>query len=354
MKKIILGVSAGISLIVFLILAYIANHLGQGQLSQTVADRWDAEGGSAQVSCFFSVSATIGVDQIVELEHTVESKLAEVGVFADPEKPTARMWIDAFSASGNIQISTDRASVDAEAIGVGGDFFLFHPVKLLYGSYFSGEDLMQDYCIIDRDAAWQLFGSDNVAGMQVTIGGVPHIVSGVIDREDGRLAEAAGLSSTLVYVSYGTLDTYGYNRGINCYEMVMPEPVDGFTLNFIKEGLPYAEKDIEITDVSGRYSFINRAKLIAKFGTRSMNSKAIIYPYWENIARGYDDILALITLLEILFLLYSVVCSLCLFASYWKHKGWTVHEKMLWLADKAERLWEKVRLRLPRKKDIQD
>ena len=41
---------------------------------------------------------------------------------------------------------------------------------------------MQDYCIIDQDAAWQLFGSNNVAGMTVKIGGIPHIIAGVVER----------------------------------------------------------------------------------------------------------------------------------------------------------------------------
>lgn len=50
---------------------------------------------------------------------------------------------------------------------------MFHPLKLITGSYFSGNDLMQDYCIIDQDAAWQLFGSNDVVGMTVYIGNVP-------------------------------------------------------------------------------------------------------------------------------------------------------------------------------------
>lgn len=54
------------------------------------------------------------------------------------------------------------------------------------GSYFSGSDLMQDHIILDQDSAWQLFGSYDVEGMQVMIGNVPHIVSGVIRREEAK------------------------------------------------------------------------------------------------------------------------------------------------------------------------
>ena len=38
------------------------------------------------------------------------------------------------------------------------------------------------------------------------------------------MEKAAGLTSTVVYVSYETLETYGTSNGINHYEIVMPNP----------------------------------------------------------------------------------------------------------------------------------
>lgn len=101
---------------------------------------------------------------------------------------------------------------------------------------------MQDYCIIDQDAAWQLFGSNDVVGMTVYIGNVPHIVTGVVRRPQGRMEKAAGLTSTVVYVSYETLEAYGTNNGINHYEIVMPNPVDEFAYGKVKEGIGIDEK----------------------------------------------------------------------------------------------------------------
>lgn len=354
MKKLVLGISGGISFLLFLILAVVANRLGQSQDSQTMAQRWSSEGGVSQVSCFFSVNSGISEDRIQEFEHSIDSALADAAVLQESENPSARLWADAYSADGKVTISSDRSSLEADAVGIGGDFFLFHPLKLLSGAYFSGNDLMQDYCIIDQDAAWQLFGSNDVAGMTVYIGGIPHIVTGVVQREEGRLVEAAGLDSTLVYVSYQTLSELGRNNGINHYEIVMPDPVSSFAYNYVKENLGSSEKEAEVIENTSRYSFLSRLKLLPEFGTRSMNGKAIIYPYWENVARGYEDILAVVTLFEMLFLLYAAVLAMVFFIIWWRHKGWTVKGKCLALKDKVERRGERMRARRLAKKGNPD
>lgn len=345
MKKLVWGISGGVSLLLFLILLFVSNHLAKEQDSQTMAERWSEKKDVAQVSCFFSVNSGITEDRIIEFEHTIDSALTDAAVLQESENPGARLWADAYSADGRVTLSSEKTSLEADAIGIGGDFFLFHPLKLLSGSYFSGNDLMQDLCIIDQDAAWQLFGSNNVAGMTVNIGGIPHIVAGVVERPSGRLEEAAGLDSTLVYVSYQTLSELGNCNGINHYEIVMPNPVTSFAENLIRERLGSSEKEAEVLENTSRYSFLSRLKRIPAFGTRSMNGKAIIYPYWENIARGYEDILDVITLFQVLFLLYTAVLVLCLFGSWWKHKGWTLKDKWLFVKDKAERGVEKLRAR---------
>lgn len=96
---------------------------------------------------------------------------------------------------------------------------------------------MQDYVILDRDAAWQLFGSTDVAGMYVNIAGRPHIVIGVVERPAGKLYEAGGLDGIRVYVSLETLTTYGKSNGINHFEIVMPNPVKQYALNYVRENL---------------------------------------------------------------------------------------------------------------------
>ena len=69
----------------------------------------------------------------------------------------------------------------------------------------------------------------------------------------------------------------------------------------------------------------------------------MLYPYWENLARGYEDIIGLITVFMMLFLLYPVVLTILLLAFWWKHKRWTVHDMRVKLQDKIELLVEKRR-----------
>lgn len=311
-----------------------------------MAERWSDKKDVAQVSCFFSVSAGVTADSIEEFEHTIDKALEEASISLETMSngeeisESARLWADAYSAAGRITLNSDRASLTAEAIGIGGDFFLFHPLKLVTGTYFSGNDLMQDYCVIDEDAAWQLFGSNDVVGQLVEIGGIPHMITGVIERPGGRLEEAAGLNSTVVYVSYKTLSELGTDYGINHYEIVMPNPVKGFALKYVQEHIGTDEKQMEVLENTTRYSLLSNLQKLLAFGTRSMNGKAIIYPYWENVARGYEDIIALLTLLVFLFLLYPVILALIWFIRWWRHKGWTLKDAFLMGKDKAELFME--------------
>lgn len=328
-RKFILSLTGVVSFLVFVLLAVVSGILQGKPETQQMAQRWSETGNVAQVSCFFSVNARVTEDSLEEFAHSVDTKLQEASIVSESSNASARMWADAYSANGQITVQSDRGSITVDAIGIGGDFFLFHPLQLLSGSYFSGNDLMQDYCLLDQDAAWKLFGSNDIAGQVVYIGGRAHIVTGVIKHEEGSLYEAAGLDGSQIYVSYETLKTYGSNNGINHYEIVMPNPVEGFAKSYVEEAIGVSESEREIVENSSRYSLLNRIKHIGKLATRSMNGKAIIYPYWENVARAYEDILAILTLFELLFIAYPVVLIIGAVRYWWKHRTWTVKSVLM-------------------------
>lgn len=340
-KKIVFGLTGFAAFCLGIVFICISNHLAGKLDTQKMAQRWAPKGGASQVSCFFSRDANFTEESILYFEHALDKALEEASIVSESENESARLWADAYSATGKVTIMSNKASIEVSAVGVGGDFFLFHPLKLLTGSYFSGSDVMQDYIVIDEDAAWQLFGSNDVAGQLVSISGIPHIIAGVIEREEGRLAEEAGLSASVAYVSYTTLSQYGMDYGLNTYEIVMPNPVTGYAKNYVAENIGIMENEVDIVENSTRYSLASRFKLLMQFGTRSMNGKAIIYPYWENMARGYEDILGLLLVFMALFFLYPTVLLIILIVIAWKHKTWTA--KSVWekVKDKGERLREK-------------
>ncbi len=275
-----------------------------GMYSQRMGVRW-ADSGYSQISCFFSDKSDITEDRINNYHHIVENALTEDSIKAESENE--KQVVSCYSARGNIVIDNNGISIEAKAIGVGGDFFLFHPIKLLQGSYYTSDDIMDDYIIVDEDAAWQLFGSGNIDGMTVYINGVPHIIKGVIRRDSGRINDYAGNNKATVYVSYNTLYKYGTCKEINTFEITLPNPVKSYAYNLIKKKIDIDEENMEVVDNSARYSLESLIKIIADFGSRSMNSKEIVYPYWENAARGYEDIFALLLVVVFIMDLAGVI-----------------------------------------------
>ena len=66
------------------------------------------------------------------------------------------------------------------------------------GAPFSWESLHTDGIVVDEETAWQLFGSNDVEGMQVMIGQVPHFITGVIEKEAGKMIHSAHKLHTMI------------------------------------------------------------------------------------------------------------------------------------------------------------
>lgn len=297
--------SCFLCLLFVLVISLVEGVLQKQLYDQQAAARWSKEKDTAQVSAYFSADAEVEDNYFLGVKHQIDAALQEASILTENEN--ARLWIDALSLHGKVRLKSDRTEVELKAVGVNGDFFQFHPVKLKYGSYFNNDSMMQDNVIIDEETAWQLFGGSDVVGMQVTIAGVPHRIGGVIDRETGRLAEAAGLKQPICYLSLDSLKAYGSGTGQYTYEVLLPNPVSGFALSTLTKQLEGFGEQVELVENSNRYQLMPRLLVLRDFGLRSMSHKGILYPYWENIARGYEDIFALTLLLKILLLLWPII-----------------------------------------------
>lgn len=340
-KQMVFSVITVASLLVFMVLCICSSKMLGGLRDQQTARRWDRDGGAAQVSCFITRGAKVDDFTVKGFEKQLEKALSEAAV--EKENENSRLYADAYSAHGKIKVTSKQSSLETDAIGIGGDFFLFHPLQLVSGRYFSGNDLMKDSVILDEEAAWQLFGSSDIEGMSVIIGNVPHYVSGVIKRPEGRFAKSAGVKSSIIYVSYETLSEYGSSEGISTYEVVAPNPVKGFLANTVREKFGLQENEMQVVENSARYSVESMIPVVLDFGTRSMQNAAIHYPYWENIARGYEDVRAMILFFQFVFLLVPSVIILVFLFIKWKNRTFTAKDVWNYLVDKKDRGLEKIR-----------
>ena len=128
----------------------------------------------AQIACFLPEDGTKTTDEIDQFRRTLEQKLTEASLEAPKN---GSLYCDAWSAEATLNVSGTHGSADVKTVGVGGNFFLFHPLQLRSGSYLSQQDFMQDRVVLDEITAWTLFGSSDVAGMSVTVEGKPCYVA---------------------------------------------------------------------------------------------------------------------------------------------------------------------------------
>lgn len=305
-----------------LLLAALGCFLGIHRLSRLLPSQLEAErwrGASdieyAQISCFLPVDETVTRNQIGAFREAMAKKLHEAALDIDTDD---MLNADAWSCVAKVKASSALGKGDVYATAVGGEFFTFHPITLISGSYITADDLMQDRALLDEETAWLLFGGTDIQGMTFRVNGVPFVVAGVVEREQDFATKRAYTDGMGIFISYDAWVTLNSaasdapaapdaagggaagtaaasaSAGIQCYEVVLPNPVKNYAVGVVREKFPIGRG--EIVNNTERFHTENLWKLIKGFGTRSMQTRGVIYPYWENAARGVEDRAALLLL----------------------------------------------------------
>lgn len=214
-RKMRLWQKAGLFLcIIFWILSFVigifCDRLTARMTDQNFASRWKPDGGSAQISTFISDGARLSEDSIRALTSLLDKSFQEASIALSETQIDngAKLSDICYCGFGMAELSTGEESLSVTAIGVGGDFFNFHPLNLMDGYYFAEDDLMKDRIILDDETAWRLFGSPFITGKIINVGGVPHVIAGVFKRPEGRFYKSSGMGNYLIFVSYDTLCRY--------------------------------------------------------------------------------------------------------------------------------------------------
>ena len=227
--------------LVFWITSFVINivcgRIVRGMEDQTFASRWTQEQEYSQVSAFFSDAAFASDETVEAMRMYLTNKLTSdsYGLSEQEIENGASMFDVSYCGLGMADLSTPEDSVTVTAVGVGGDFFNFHPLDLMSGYYFSEDESMQDRILLDDRTAWRLFGSPYVVGQSVDIGGTPHYIAGVFRAPAKRFYKQSGMGDFLVYISYDSLCKYT-QRGTPSNEG-SPEDMDDTMMDALAPGV---------------------------------------------------------------------------------------------------------------------
>ncbi len=296
-KQLVLTLIIAICAGLYAVLSLIASVFVSSQKVQQSAKYWDTTGKSSMISVFLNSEKALSQTDILMLEYNLDNALVQSAIAAPNED--ARVYTSAYSGKTAYTFYTDRAgSVSLDTYVVGGDFFRFHEHKLINGNYLNTDNVMQDYIVLDKDAAWKLFGAIDVAGMSISVNGIECTVAGVVENEAGYLAEEGGAKACVAYVPIALT-----GGSIDCYEIIFPNPVTDFAYDKIDEVFKSAvgSDGYHIMDNTERYTFISSIKRFSKSFTKGMSFDEIAYPYWENAAIGVENILDVLSFFRLVF-----------------------------------------------------
>ena len=244
--------------------------------------RGDNEMPFSQISVFISESQNVGVSDINDFRTKAAKALSDASIVADDGR---MLFTDCWSTSGTAMVSSDRSSNTVSVIAAGGNFFDFHPLKLVDGSYLSPDDLNLDSVLVDRRLAWFFFGGIDVAGLTIDVEGTPYVIAGVVELENDFASKKADSSEMMLFMhydAYAMLHSGDGTSGISCYEIILPDPVKNFAINIVNSNFTF--KKIEIAEITGRFSLISMFKALFNMPASVIN-KGIALPYWENAGR---------------------------------------------------------------------
>ncbi len=277
-----------------------------------VADNWSRDGGYTHISVYFAPETNPDPDTYKYLHYQIEEKIKADAIIPEGDDAAKKMTASSFMANGSISVESPSGNATLSAMGVWGDFFLFHDQKLLSGNYFSDRDINEDYVLLDKEAAWKLYGSADIAGKYLYIGNTPLIIRGVFEQPDDKLCETAGVKGMFCYVPYDFLVNNGSVDGISCYDIVMPNPVPDYAVQKLEKALGTDPEKIEYVENTGRFEMINSLKNLKGITTRAMRTKALVFPWWENVSRVKADTISVLDLISVIFAGYAALVLIVL------------------------------------------
>ncbi|MCQ2515822.1 MAG: ABC transporter permease [Saccharofermentans sp.] len=248
-------------------------------------------------------------------------------------------WEDCFSSFllGKISslqetdgVYTPITTVDAQIVGVEGNFTALHPFAFEAGGFIP--EIVDDLNVIvlNDNIAWRFFRSYDVIGRKIDIFGQNFTVIGVVSEPADSLAAKSGSEDFRVYVHFAALEVYANTAGVGttdstegstttsndvailCYEAILPEIVQGVAKTDVTNALPQysaANPQMYIVSNTGRFGVIDVWKYMWPIGKTEALLAGYEFPFWERaasltISHLFADII--VTFTGIILLIISV------------------------------------------------
>ena len=356
-----------------LILTAVGGSCAKSRQYDRAAEDWSGgQGGYSQISCFLTEDSGFKENSIGAVRAGLISALREASISAEEGKTLVP---DAYSAEvGTSTVKAAKTRSEAKITAVAGHFFLFRSFRLLSGSYLSDDLVMQDGAVIDSELAFDLYGSTDVAGMDIFIGGEKFYVSGVVEAPTDKADKKCAGKTRRAYITYEGASTIsasssysdpssssdysdysdyapaaGFDK-VTCYECIVPDPVKNLAKNSVKKQFESYEDNCELVVNSTRYDPRKLAKAFGKLSSLAVREKPIVLPFWENASRMTEVKLSFIYFARRLTLIIPILTAAG--ALIWGYVLWQRNkQRLLKKAGKALRGLRKRAGALKQKKD---
>lgn len=298
----------------FMILINQSSRIIKMRNEQFGAERWmnnDTQFKYAQISCFLTSQAGFSENNIYSLSRSYDEKMMSESISSATE---GRLWLHAYSAKGLVSVDAS-SNISTDVTAIGGDFFFFHNVPLISGSYFKEDPLNNDHVLINESLAWQLFGSFDIVGRDIYIYDKPYSISGVTKNTGDNINDSLP-HLYMQYDIYKGLDSSAY---ISCYEVILPNPISNFALNIVTSLISFNDMEYEIIQNTSRFDLTHTFSTLANLTDRNIKTNRVIYPQWENQARITEHKLAYLLLAQII-LIFLFICTLTIIIIVYRNK----------------------------------
>lgn len=292
----------------------------------TVFAKGSRASGETSVPVYIDADNSLKRSDIIMIRSSLQDA-ADTGIAANgkgglSEDGSPRGWEDCFSSflTGNVTLLDDAgnsiSSVDAQIVGVEGNFTAFHPFMFESGGFIPQTVIDPNSIVLNNNLAWRFFRSYDVVGRTVSLWNQEFTVIGVVSEPSDSLAKKTGSEEPRAYVHFSSLESYATDESshqeiaILCYEAMLPELVRGVARTDIINALPTYSSispSMYIVSNTGRFGIDDVCKYMWPIGETSTFISDYELPFWEEaadltIAHLFADVLVVAAGIVLMFI----------------------------------------------------